>query len=90
MRSMTIEQLVAAIRCLPVPARLRVIELATHDVANDVSRREGPEAALGGVTLIERHGFPVAHGEPGASLPAELFDHRSDRESRAEVLWDRP
>jgi hypothetical protein len=41
---MTLEQIVAAIRSLPVPERLRVIELAAHDVANDVSRGEAEPA----------------------------------------------
>jgi hypothetical protein len=84
---MTIEQIVSAIRALPVPERLRVIELVAHDVANDVSRG-APEPAPGiGVTLIERHGFLIAHGESGAPLPEESFDHRLDREARAESLW---
>jgi hypothetical protein len=87
---MTIDQIVSAIRSLPVPERLRVIELAAHDVAAVVSRgaAEAPEAAPGiGVTLIERHGFLIAHGESGAVLPEEAFDHRLDREARAELLW---
>ena len=84
---MTIEQIVAAIHALPVPERLRVIELAAHDVANEVSRG-APEPAVGtGVTLIERNGFLIAHGEPGAALPEEVFDHRLDRDTRAELLW---
>jgi hypothetical protein len=87
---MTVEQLVSAIRSLPVPERLRVIELAAHDVANDVSRGapQAPEAAPGGgVTLIERRGLLVAHGESSTVLPGEVFDHRVDREGRAELLW---
>jgi hypothetical protein len=86
---MTVEQLVSAIRSLPVPERLRVIELATHDVATDVAERlpEAVEAVpVTGVTLIERHGFLVAHGESGVVLPEEVFDHRADREARAERL----
>ncbi len=86
---MTIEQLVFAIRSLPVPERLRVIELATHDVATDVAR-ELPDTvettSVTGVTLIDRHGFLVAHGESGAVLPEEVFDHRVDREARAKHL----
>jgi hypothetical protein len=84
---MTLEQIVSAIRSLPVPERLRVIELAAHDVANDVSRRAAEPVPGVGVTLIERHGFLIAHGEPGAALPEEVFDHRVDREARAELLW---
>jgi hypothetical protein len=87
LRLMTLEQIVAAIHALPVTDRLRVIELAAHDVANEVSGGT-PEPAVGiGVTLIERHGFLIAHGESGAALPEEVFDHRSDREARAELLW---
>jgi hypothetical protein len=89
---MTIEQIISAIRSLPVPDRLRVIELAAHDVAAVVSRgvAEVPEAVPGiSVTLIERHGFLIAHGESGAALPEEVFDHRLDREARAELLWGR-
>ncbi|MBK9266391.1 MAG: hypothetical protein IPM54_42220 [Polyangiaceae bacterium] len=86
---MTIEQLVAAIRSLPVPERLRVIELATHDVAADVSGTL-PEAAevapAAGVTLVERHGVLIAHGQSGVVLSKEAFDHRLDREARAEHL----
>ncbi|WP_437927929.1 hypothetical protein WMF37_01400 [Sorangium sp. So ce291] len=33
---MTVEQIVAAIRALPVPDRLRVIELVAHEAAGDV------------------------------------------------------
>jgi len=83
---MTLEQIVAAIRSLPVTERLRVIELAAHDVANDVSRGVAEPAPGIGVTLIERHGFLVAHGESGTALPEEVFDHRLDREARAELL----
>lgn len=87
---MTIEQLVSAIRSLSVSERLRVIELAAHDVANDVARG-APEVAetarSAGVSLIERHGFLVAHGESADALPEAAFDHRPDREARAEALW---
>ncbi len=87
---MTLEQLVSAIRALPVPERLRVLTLATHDIAVDVSAGT-PEAPVSapssGVTLIERHGFLVAHGEPGGTLPEEVFDHRLDREARTGRLW---
>ncbi len=87
--SMTIEQIVFAIRGLPVPERLRVIELATHDVATDVARQlpEALEAVpVTGVTLIDRRGVLIAHCESGVVLPEEAFDHRADREARAEHL----
>lgn len=84
---MTIEQIVAAIRSLPVAERLRVIELAAHDVANDVSTGGTEPAPGSGVTLIERDGFLIAHGEAGATVPEELFDHRPDRDALAKRLW---
>jgi hypothetical protein len=84
---MTIEQIVSAIRSLPVQERLRVIELAAHDVANDVSDRAVEPAPGIGVTLVERRGFLIAHGKSPTTLPEEVFDHRLDREARAELLW---
>jgi len=87
---MTPEQLVSAIRALPVPERLRVLTLATHDIAVDASagRPEAPVPAPGvGVALIERRGFLVAHSESGGTLPEEVFDPRLDRVARAELLW---
>ncbi len=86
---MTIDQLVVAIRRLPVQQRLRVIELAAHDVATDVTRQlpNAVEATSAlGITLIDRPGFLVAHGEAGVVLPEEVFDHRVDREAREERL----
>ena len=84
---MTPEQIVAAIRALPVRDRLRVIELAAHDVANDVSGEATEPAQRVNITLLEQHGFLVAHGEPHTVLPEEVFDHRLDREARAGSLW---
>jgi hypothetical protein len=84
---MTLEQIVAAIRSLPVRERLRVIEQAAHDVANDVSGGAPLAGAGGGVSLVERGGFPVAHGESREALPLDAFDHRPAREGRADALW---
>jgi hypothetical protein len=85
---MTVDEILSAIRSLPVQERLRVIELVAHDVANDVSSTT--EAAPGGgATLIERNGLLIAHGEPGQTLPEAVFDHRHDRDTRAELLWGR-
>ncbi|MEZ4294605.1 MAG: hypothetical protein R3B70_06490 [Polyangiaceae bacterium] len=86
---MTVDQLVSVIRSLPVAERLRVIELATHDVATDVARQlpgGADTAQVGEVTLIDQHGILVARGEPGVVLREEAFDHRLDREARAEHL----
>lgn len=80
---MTIDQIVAAIRALPVPERLRVIELVAHDAANDTPRAEA--ASPGGVILTERHGLLLVDAE--APLPEEAFDHRGDREARADRVW---
>lgn len=44
---MTIDQIVAAIRALPVPERLRVIELVAHDAANDAPVAEAESASPG-------------------------------------------
>lgn len=84
---MTIEEIVSAIRLLPVPARLRVIELAAHDVASEVSAEVAPPGPGPAVTLIERHGFLVAHAEPTTAVSEEMFDHRLDRDERADRLW---
>ena len=80
---MTIDQIVAAIRALPVPERLRVIELVAHDAANDAPIAEA--ASTGGVTLTERHGLLLVEAE--AFLPEGAFDHRVDREARADGVW---
>jgi hypothetical protein len=58
-----------------------------RDVAMDVSAGTLEASPGTGITLIERHGFPVAHSEAGVALPEEAFDHRADREARAEHLW---
>src|ERR1700733_11581155 len=64
---MTIEQLVSAIRSLPLPARLHVIELAAHDIAHDVADRTVVTDPGAGVPLIEHRGA----AEPrGASAPS--------------------
>jgi hypothetical protein len=80
---MTVDQIVSAIRALPLPERLRVIELVAHEAAGDVPEAEA--AADGGVTLVERHGLLIVSAE--AALPVEEFDHRVDREARAARLW---
>lgn len=86
----TIEQIVSAIRSLPLQQRLHVIARAARELATDVSpeQPETPETAPGtGVTLIERHGLLIAHSEGGVAVPEDAFDHRLDREARAEHLW---
>ncbi|WP_437578833.1 hypothetical protein [Sorangium sp. So ce887] len=77
---MTVDQIVAAIRALPVPDRLRVIELVAHEAASDVPGAEEP-ARRGGVTLTERHGLLLV--DTDATVPADAFDHRPDRDARA-------
>jgi hypothetical protein len=68
---MTIEQLVAAIRSLPLPARLRVIELAAHDVAHDVADRTADTDPGTGVPLLEHHGAaePAGATAPSSATP---------------------
>jgi hypothetical protein len=80
---MTVDQIVAAIRALPVPDRLRVIELVAHETASDVPAPAEP-APRSGVTLTERHGLLFV--DTDATVPADAFDHRSDREARAERI----
>jgi hypothetical protein len=82
---MTIEQIVAAIRALPVSERLRVIELVAHDAANDAPVAEVQATSPGGAILTERHGLLFVHAE--AVVPEEAFDHRGDRKARADHLW---
>ncbi|MEZ4294602.1 MAG: AAA family ATPase [Polyangiaceae bacterium] len=54
------------------------------------AQRRPPEtverAYVDGVSLVEQHGVLVANSESGALLSEETFDHRLDRESRAEHL----
>ncbi|KYG08905.1 hypothetical protein BE21_20875 [Sorangium cellulosum] len=80
---MTVEQIVAAIRALPVPDRLRVIELVAHEAASDVPATDQP-ARREGVTLTERHGLLLVDAD--ATLPADVFDHRLDRDARADGI----
>ena len=80
---MTIDQIVAAIRALPVSERLRVIELVAHDAANEAPGADAP--SHGDVILTERHGLLLADTE--ATVPEEAFDHRLDREARADRIW---
>jgi hypothetical protein len=83
---MTVEQFVAAIRALPVTDRLRVIELVAHEAAGDVPAADHP-ARREGVSLTERHGLLLVDAD--ATMPAEVFDHRPDRDARADrILGD--
>jgi hypothetical protein len=82
---MTIEQIVAAIRALPVSERLRVIELVAHDAANDAPLAEAQAGCHGSAILTERHGLLFVHAE--AVVSEEAFDHHNDREARADHLW---
>lgn len=81
----TIEQIVSAIRALPVLERLRVIELVAHEAASDVPAALTENAPTRGVTLSERNGLLVV--ESDAAVPADAFDHRLDREARADHIW---
>jgi hypothetical protein len=85
MSRVTLDQIVSAIRALPVPERLRVIELVAHDAASDVPATLAEDAPVHGVTLIERHGLLVVDSD--AAVSAVAFDHRLDREARADRLW---
>jgi|HubBroStandDraft_6_1064221.scaffolds.fasta_scaffold346419_1 hypothetical protein len=82
---MTVDQIVSAIRALPVPERLRVIEIVAHQAVSDVPAAAAEPPPGRGVTLIERHGLLLVDAE--ATLPADAFDHRHDREARADHIW---
>ena len=82
---MTIDQIVAAIRALPVLERLRVIELVAHDAANDAPVAETESASPGSALLTERHGLLLVDAD--AALPEAAFDHRIDRDARADRIW---
>lgn len=81
----TIDELVAAIRALPVRDRLRVIELVEHDAANDAPVTDAEAVSQGSVILTERHGLLLVDTE--AAVPEGAFDHRVDREARADRIW---
>jgi hypothetical protein len=82
---MTIDQIVSAIRALPVSERLRVIELVAHEAANDAPDAGAEATARGRVTLTERHGLLLVDAD--VAVPASAFDHRLDREARADRIW---
>ncbi len=82
---MTIDQIVSAIRALPVPERLRVIEIVAHEAVSDVPAPAAAAPPARGVTLVERHGLLLVDAD--ATLPAEAFDHLLDRDARAEHIW---
>jgi hypothetical protein len=81
---MTVDEIVSAIRTLPVAERLRVIELVAHVTAGDVPAAETAPSGRG-VTLTERHGLLIVDAD--AALSADVFDHRLDRETRAAHIW---
>ena len=80
---MTVDEIVAAIRALPLPERLRLIAIVAREAAIDVVAAEA-----GSVTLIERNGLLIADAD--VVLPAGVFDHRLDREARDAHLWGDP
>lgn len=82
---MTVDEIVSAIRALPVPERLRVIEMVAHEAANDVPATPAVSAPSRGVTLTERHGLLLVDAD--GTVPVEAFDHRPDRDARADHIW---
>ena len=82
---MSIDQIVSAIRALPVPERLRVIEMVAHEAASEVPATAAETSTGDGVRLIEHHGLLLVDAD--AALPAEAFDHRLDRDARMEHIW---
>jgi hypothetical protein len=84
---MTIDEIVSVLRALPLPERLRVIEIVALEAAREVPCVAEP-ASGGSVALIERHGFLLV--DTDATVPADAFDHRLDREVRAGRHWVPP
>jgi hypothetical protein len=83
---MTVDEIVSAIRALPVPERLRVIERVAHEAASEVPSTEVTAASgRSNVTLVEQSGLLIV--DAGETLPASAFDHRPDRDARADRLW---
>jgi hypothetical protein len=82
---MTVDQIVSAVRALPVPERLRVIELVAHEAVSEVPASAAEASPGPSVTLVERHGLLLVGA--GAPLPADAFDHRPDRDARADRIW---
>ena len=80
---MTVDQIIAAVRALSVPERLRVIEIVAHEAAGDVPAAVAAPGA--GITLIEHNGVLLADAD--VVLPADVFDHRQDREARDARVW---
>ncbi|WP_437648741.1 hypothetical protein [Sorangium sp. So ce362] len=60
-----------------------MIELVAHEAASDVPAAEEP-ARCGGVTLTERHGLLLIAAD--ATVPADAFDHRPDRDARMDRI----
>ncbi len=83
--TVTIDQIISAIRALPVLERLRVIEIVAHEAASDVPAALAESAPTRGVTLAERNGLLVVDSD--TSVAADAFDHRLDREARADRIW---
>jgi hypothetical protein len=81
----TIDQIVSAIRALPVPERLRVIERVAHEAMGDVPAASAAVPPGDGVTLVERHGLLLVDAD--VTLSAHTFDHRLDRDARADHIW---
>ncbi len=83
---MTIDEIVSAIRALPVPERLHLIERIARETADEFPSLCTPQRACPpGVTLTERHGMLLV--ESDETLPIDAFDHRVDRDARADQIW---
>ncbi|HZF48326.1 MAG TPA: hypothetical protein VE093_06735 [Polyangiaceae bacterium] len=83
--TVTIDQIVSAIRALPVLERLRVIEIVAHEAASDVPAALAESAPTRSVTLAEQNGLLVVDSD--AFVAADAFDHRLDREVRTDRIW---
>lgn len=81
----TFEEIVSAIRKLPLAERLRLAERVIHEAAGEVPAGAAQEAAEDEqALLIEVNGLLVVSAD--RTYPASSFDHRAIREERLSKL----
>lgn len=81
----TFEEIVSAIRKLPLADRLRLAERVIHEAAGEVPAEAAPEpAGEKEARLIEVDGLLVVSAD--RTYPASTFDHRQIREERLSKL----
>lgn len=85
----TFDEIVSAIRELPLPERLRVAEHVIHEAAREVPASSAADAPDNEepAELIEVAGLLVVKAD--RTFPADTFDHRPVREERLSKLSGR-